>query len=84
MKKVALFIIVGIAHLTDVHLLGDGNALRTAVIFFYCSNEAISLLENCGAIGIPIPKTLQKALTQIKKKSESSDKDGKGNDHESS
>ena len=50
-KKVVIFLIVGVAHLADVYLLHDGDALRTAVIFFYISNEGISLLENAAVIG---------------------------------
>jgi toxin secretion/phage lysis holin len=66
-KKVAIFLIVGIAHLTDVYLLADGNALRTAVIFFYASNEGISLLENAAVIGLPVPVKLKEALAQLRK-----------------
>ncbi|GHU48746.1 holin [Clostridia bacterium] len=64
-KKVAIFLMVGIAHLADVYLLGDGAALRTAVIFFYISNEGISFLENAGAIGLPIPGKLKDVLVQL-------------------
>jgi toxin secretion/phage lysis holin len=68
-KKVALFLVVGIAHLADVYLLGDGSALRTAVIFFYISNEGVSLLENTVAIGLPVPEQLKTILAQLHKKS---------------
>ena len=64
-KKVVIFLIVGVAHLADVYLLHDGDALRTAVIFFYISNEGISLLENAAVIGLPVPTRLKDALAQL-------------------
>jgi toxin secretion/phage lysis holin len=67
-KKVAIFLVVGIAHLADVYLLGDGEALRTAVIFFYMANEGISLLENATAIGLPVPEQLKDVLAQLHKR----------------
>jgi toxin secretion/phage lysis holin len=74
-KKVAIFLIVGIANIADIYLLGGGSALRTATIFFYCSNEGISLLENATALGLPTPQPIKDALTQIKKKSEKDEKE---------
>jgi toxin secretion/phage lysis holin len=66
-KKVVLFLVVGLAHLVDVHLIQDSiNALRTAVVFFYISNESISVLGNVEAIGLPIPQKLKTVLEQIK------------------
>ena len=65
-KKVAIFLIVGIAHLADVYMLGDGDALRTAVIFFYTANEGLSLLENIVAVGLPVPDKLKDALAQLR------------------
>jgi toxin secretion/phage lysis holin len=67
-KKILIFLLVGVAHLTDMYLLGDGNALRTAVVFFYISNEGISLLENATAIGLPVPEKLKETLSQLHKK----------------
>ena len=66
-KKVLIFLIVGAANIADVYLLHDGNALRTAVIFFYVSNEAISLLENAAILGLPIPAKLKETLAQLQK-----------------
>lgn len=66
-KKVMIFIIVGIAHLVDMNILTGGqNVLRTAVIFFYISNEGISIIENSSVIGLPVPKKLKDILAQIK------------------
>src|SRR5699024_2311524 len=50
-KKVLIFILVGVGHMIDTHLIVDGSVLRTAVILFYCTNEAISLLENASRLG---------------------------------
>ena len=81
-KKVALFLIVGVAHLVDAYLLHDGDALRTAVIFFYISNEGVSLLENAAVIGLPIPEPLKNALAQLhKRKNQNTQKESEDNDN---
>lgn len=67
-KKVAIFLLVGIANIIDVNVLQNGSALRTAVIFFYLSNEGLSILENAGSIGLPIPDKLKDMLAQLKNK----------------
>lgn len=64
-KKVLIFVLVGIGNTIDVYLIKNGSAIRTAVIFFYLSNEGISILENTGKIGLPIPEKLKKALEQL-------------------
>ncbi|MDR0859257.1 MAG: phage holin family protein [Oscillospiraceae bacterium] len=69
-RKISIFILVGVAHLADANIFGGGNALRTAVIFFYISNEGISLLENAADLGLPIPKVLTNMLAKMKKESE--------------
>ena len=68
MKKMLIFLFVGIAQRFDRYLFSDSEMLRTAVIFFYISNEGISLLENANAIGLPIPEKLKNALAQLKTK----------------
>ena len=73
-KKIIIFLLVGVAHLVDEHLLHSGNALRTAVLLFYISNEGISLLENAAAIGLPVPTKLKEILAQLHKRKEK-DKD---------
>lgn len=65
-KKVLIFSLVGIGNMVDVYLLQNGSAIRTAVIFFYLSNEGISILENTGKIGLPIPGKLKNILEQLK------------------
>ena len=65
MRKVLIFVMVGIGHIIDTRILGDGSVLRTAVIFFYCSNEGLSVLENAAHIGLPIPQKLRTVLEQL-------------------
>lgn len=67
-KKILMFAIVGIANLIDVHVLKQGSIVRTAAIFFYISNEGISLLENGSKLGLPIPQKLKAVLLQLKEK----------------
>ena len=62
---------VGIGHIIDSQIFASGGAVRTAVIFFYLSNEGISILENATAIGLPLPDKLKDALAQIKGREES-------------
>lgn len=65
-KKVLTFVLVGVAHIIDFYIIGSGSAIRTAVIFFYISNEGISILENTAKIGLPIPERLKNVLEQLK------------------
>lgn len=74
-RKVVIYLLVGAANILDVHLLGSSGMLRTAVIFFYLSNEGISILENACTLGLPIPSQLRAVLEQIKEKSEGNDTD---------
>lgn len=70
-RKVLIFILVGISNILDVQVIGTGSVLRTAVIFFYLSNEGVSLLENAGRLGLPIPEKLKLVLTQLHEDAES-------------
>ncbi|MGX6991072.1 phage holin family protein [Pseudolactococcus reticulitermitis] len=69
-KKMMIFLLVGAAHLLDVEIIRNGNVLRDAVVFFYISNEGISLLENASKIGLPIPQKLRDILEQLHDKTE--------------
>ena len=69
-RKVLIFMLVGIGHILDARVIGDGSVLRTAVIFFYISNEGISIIENAGRIGLPIPAKLKDILVQLHSRSE--------------
>jgi len=73
-RKVLIFLLVGIANILDVHIIGTGIVLRTAVIFFYISNEGVSLLENAGHLGLPIPVKIKAVLEQLHERAESEDK----------
>ena len=64
-RKVLIFAMVGIAHVLDANVIGDGSVLRTAVIFFYISNEGVSLLENASHLGLPIPEKMKDILEQL-------------------
>lgn len=77
-KKVFIFVLVGVGNVIDSLVLGDGGAVRTAVIFFYLSNEGISLLENAGRLGLPIPDKLRDVLAQLHGRSDDSAKPGDG------
>ena len=72
-RKVIILMLVGIANLLDVEVIGTGAVLRTAVIFFYLSNEGVSLLENAAHLGLPIPEKLKAVLVQLHNKAESED-----------
>lgn len=74
-RKVLIFILVGVGNLLDVYILREAGVLRTAVNFFYLSNEGVSLLENASRLGLPIPEKLKEILQQLHDKG--------GNDHES-
>lgn len=65
-KKVVIFSLVGVAHIIDQNIIGDGSAIRTAVIFFYLSNEGISIIENATRLGLPVPEKLRDVLEQLK------------------
>lgn len=69
-RKVIIFMLVGIAHVIDVNVIATGSVLRTAVIFFYLSNEGVSLLENAGHLGLPIPVKLKVVLEQLHDRAE--------------
>ena len=69
-RKVLIFMLVGIGHVLDAQIIGTGSVLRTAVIFFYLSNEGVSLLENAGHLGLPIPEKLKVVLEQLHDRAE--------------
>jgi len=66
-KKVLIFLMVGIGNTIDSYLIGSGSTIRTAVIFFYLSNEGISIVENAAVIGLPVPEKLKAVLEQLGK-----------------
>ena len=74
-EEVLIFLLFGIANILDVQVIGTGSVLRTAVIFFYISNEGISLTENAAHLGLPIPEKLKAVLEQLHDR-ETDEKDG--------
>ena len=72
-KKVLIFVLVGLANILDVQIIGTGCVLRTAVIFFYISNEGVSLLENAAHLGLPVPEKLKDILPQLHNRAEEVD-----------
>jgi toxin secretion/phage lysis holin len=70
-RKVLVFLLVGIANVLDVQVIGTGSVLRTAVIFFYISNEGVSLLENAAHLGLPVPEKIKMVLEQLHDRAES-------------
>ena len=75
-RKVLIFILVGIANIIDAQVIKSGSVLRTAVIFFYLSNEGVSLLENAAHLGLPIPNKLNEVLEQLHDRSEKEENHG--------
>ena len=73
-RKVLIFLLVGIANVLDVQVIGTGSVLRTAVIFFYISNEGVSLLENAAHLGLPVPEKIKLVLEQLHDRAESEEK----------
>ena len=73
-KKVLILMLVGVANVVDIHIVGTGSALRSAVICFYLSNEGLSLLENAAHIGLPIPDKMKDVLAQLHGRTDEIDK----------
>lgn len=69
-RKVLIFMLVGIANIIDVQVIKSGSVLRTAVVFFYLSNEGLSLIENSVHLGLPVPEKLKAVLKQLNDKEE--------------
>ena len=75
MAAVLIFLLVGIANVLDVQVIGTGSVLRTAVIFFYLSNEGVSIIENAAHLGLPIPEKLKAVLEQLHDRAENEKED---------
>lgn len=69
-KKALIMALVAVGHVLDTHILGGGGVCRGAVIGFYLANEGISILENAGEIGLPLPRKLVDVLEQLRDKEE--------------
>ena len=76
-RKVCILLLVGIAHYIDVYVTKNGDVIRTVVSMYYIGNEGVSILENCGNLGLPLPPKLIAVMAQIKETGEKSDKEDK-------
>lgn len=76
-RKVLIFLLVGIANILDVYVVKAGSVLRTAVIFFYISNEGVSLLENAAHLGLPVPEKIKTVLEQLHGRAENEETEEK-------
>lgn len=72
-RKVLIFALVGVGHILDTQVVGNGSVMRTAVIFFYISNEGVSLIENAVHLGLPVPQKLKDVLEQLHERGEKED-----------
>ncbi len=66
-KKVFMLLIVAVANIVDINVIGEGHVLKSVTMAFYIANECISLIENAGRLGVPVPKKLLDVLEQLKK-----------------
>ena len=76
-RKVCILLLIGIAHYIDCYVTKNGDVVRTVVAMYYIGNEGVSILENCGNLGLPLPPKLIAVMAQIKETGEKSDKEDK-------
>ncbi len=69
-KKIFMLLIVAVANIVDINVIGEGHVLKNVTVVFYIANECISLIENAGRLGVPVPKKLLDVLEQLKSKEE--------------
>lgn len=69
-KKIFMLLIVAVANIVDINVIGEGHVLKSVTVVFYIANECISLIENAGQLGVPVPKKLLDVLEQLKSKEE--------------
>ncbi|MDE6746914.1 MAG: phage holin family protein [Oscillospiraceae bacterium] len=67
-KKIFMLLIVAVANIVDINVIGEGHVLKSVTVVFYIANECISLIENAGRLGVPVPKKLLDVLEQLKNK----------------
>jgi toxin secretion/phage lysis holin len=65
-RKLLIFVLVAVSHLLEIAIGWNNHFIRDAVIFFYITNELISIVENAGRAGVPIPSFLRKAIELFK------------------
>lgn len=64
LRKVTCLLVVAAAHWMDIVL--NITVIRDACVMCFIANELLSLIENCGAIGIPIPEKLRNCVEELK------------------
>ncbi|MGN0665336.1 MAG: holin family protein [Huintestinicola sp.] len=74
-RKVCILLLVGIAHYLDCYVTQNGNVIRTAVAMYYIGNEGVSVLENCGKLGLPLPSKLTAVMAQLRETGETTDRE---------
>lgn len=75
-KKMLILSVVAVAHILDTQIFqGSTSVCRSAVIGFYCANEGMSILENAGKLGMPLPGRLKQMLEQLRDKESEKDED---------
>ena len=67
-KKIFMLLIVAVANIVDINVIGEGHVLKSVTVIFYLANECISLIENAGRLGVPVPNKLLDVLKQLKDK----------------
>lgn len=77
-RKVLIFFLVGIGNILDANVIGNGSILRTAVVFFYLSNEGVSILENAAHLGLPVPQKMKEVLEQLHNRGKKEDGKNEG------
>lgn len=65
-KKVFMLLIVAAANVADINVIGEGHLLKSVTAAFYAANECLSLIENAGRLGVPVPKKLLDVLEQLR------------------
>jgi toxin secretion/phage lysis holin len=65
-KKIIMLLIVALGHILDLYVVKTGDMVRDLATLFYIANEGISILENCGILGLPVPKKIADILAQLK------------------
>ncbi|WP_374719867.1 phage holin family protein [Parageobacillus toebii] len=65
-RKLLIFVLVAVSHLLEIAIGWNNHFIRDAIIFFYITNEFISIVENAGRAGVPIPSFLRKAIELFK------------------
>lgn len=78
LKKATIMLVVLLAVQLDKAVGGAAPMFQTAAVFFYLANEGLSIVENCGLLGVPVPKALKNALEALRDKGDNGENDTDG------